>query len=141
MSEHLHDYPVTIEIPVAWGEMDAFRHVNNTVYFRYFESVRMVYFERIGLLDILCETGVGPILATTRCDFKFPLTYPDRVDVGTRVSEIGEDRFTMMYHVFSQQAGRTAARGEGVIVSYDYGAGGKCPLPDAARERIRALQE
>ena len=39
-------YPVVIEIPVAWGEMDAFQHLNNIVYFRYFESARIAYFER-----------------------------------------------------------------------------------------------
>ena len=45
MSPVLEGYQVTIDVNVAWGEMDAFEHVNNVVYFRYFESVRMAYFE------------------------------------------------------------------------------------------------
>ncbi len=50
MQEILKHYSVIIETPVAWGEMDAFQHVNNIVYFRYFESVRIAYFEKIGYL-------------------------------------------------------------------------------------------
>ncbi|HEY5596956.1 MAG TPA: acyl-CoA thioesterase, partial [Candidatus Bipolaricaulota bacterium] len=75
-----------IELPVAWGEMDAFGHVNNIYYFRYFESGRLDYFARIGYLDYVKHTGLGPILASTQCTFRKPLVYPDTVSVGTRVS-------------------------------------------------------
>ena len=51
MSETLGRWPVTLEIPVQWGEMDAFGHVNNVVYLRWFESVRIAYFERCGVLE------------------------------------------------------------------------------------------
>src|SRR5262245_20383692 len=78
------EFPVVIEIPIAWGEMDAMQHVNNIVYFRYVESARMAYFERIGFLEHQRVTGVGPILAWTNCRFRRPLTYPDTVRVGTR---------------------------------------------------------
>ena len=87
MREQLDGYPVVIDVPVAWGEMDAFRHVNNIVYFRYFESARMECFLRIGLVDLLERTGVGPILASTSCRFRFPLTYPDAVAIGTRIDD------------------------------------------------------
>ena len=96
MSELLAEFPVIIEIPVAWGEMDAFQHVNNIVYFRYFESGRIAYLERTGLMAAMTEHGVGPILASASCKFKFPLTYPDRVLVGVRVGDIGADRFAML---------------------------------------------
>jgi len=43
----MSDYPVVVDIPVAWGEMDAYGHLNNIVYFRYFETARMAYFERL----------------------------------------------------------------------------------------------
>ncbi|HEX6622399.1 MAG TPA: acyl-CoA thioesterase, partial [Pyrinomonadaceae bacterium] len=101
MRELLEAYPVVIETPVAWGEMDSFQHVNNIVYFRYFESARMAYFERVGFWAYMDETGVGPILASTRCKFILPLTYPDTVSIGARVSEIEDDRFTMSYAVVS----------------------------------------
>ena len=61
----LDDYPVVIELPVVWGEMDAFSHVNNIIYFRYFESARLAYVEQTGLLEYMDKTGIGPILAHT----------------------------------------------------------------------------
>jgi len=141
MKQLLEDYPVVIEIPVAWGEMDAFQHVNNVVYFRYLESARIAYFQELGLMEVMERTGIGPILASVQCRFKIPLTYPDTVSVGIRISEMGKDRFTMEYVVVSQRLERIAAVGEGVIVSFDYRKGEKAPLPAEVRERILALEE
>jgi acyl-CoA thioester hydrolase len=138
--ELLKTYPVVIEFPVAWGEMDALRHVNNIVYFRYFESARMAYFTRLDIWDYMNETGIGPILGSTACKFKLPLTYPDTVSVGTRISEIEADRFVMKYVVVSHNHAKTAAEGEGLVVSYDYRALRKAPLPDEIKRRIEALE-
>jgi acyl-CoA thioester hydrolase len=140
MSELLAGFPVTIEIPVAWGEMDAFQHVNNIVYFRYFESGRIAYLEQMGMMEAMAAHGVGPILASASCKFKFPLTYPDRVLVGVRVGEIGEDRFVMHYRIVSTRHHRIAAEGEGVIVSYDYQNQRKAVLPAAVRARIEEIE-
>ena len=51
MDEPLAGYPVVIELPVVWGEMDSYRHVNNVVYFRYFKSARLEYFRRLDWFD------------------------------------------------------------------------------------------
>jgi acyl-CoA thioester hydrolase len=59
MQDLLKNYPVVIEIPIAWGDMDAFQHVNNIVYFRYFESARIAYFEKLNLNDQMIQTGIG----------------------------------------------------------------------------------
>jgi acyl-CoA thioester hydrolase len=136
----LADFPVRIEIPVAWGEMDAFGHVNNTVYLRYFESARIAYFEKLGTMETMAATGIGPILAETRCRFKLPLTYPDTVTAGARIAEISADRFLMHYRVVSHRHGKVAADGDGRIVSYNYKAGAKAPLPEVIVARIRELE-
>ena len=140
MEELLAGYPVVIQLPVAWGDMDAMQHVNNTVYFRYFESGRIAYFERLELMDQMKETGVGPILASASCRFKFPLTYPDTISVGVRVTDMGEDRFTMAFRVVSHRHQRVAAEGDGLIVTYDYRAGRKTLVPQEVRARIQALE-
>ena len=140
MDELLKTFPVLIEIPVAWGEMDSLRHVNNIVYFRYFESARMAYFQRLDIWNYMNETGIGPILASTSCKFKIPLTYPDTVSVGTKISVVEKDRFVMKYVVVSHTHAKLAAEGEGLVVSYDYRALKKAPLPDEIRERIRILE-
>ena len=84
MKELISDYPVSIEIPIAWGDMDAFTHVNNVVYFKHFESVRIAYFEKLSFMQFKDQTGIGPILASTQCTYKIPLTYPDIVTAGAR---------------------------------------------------------
>jgi acyl-CoA thioester hydrolase len=140
LEDLLAGFPVIIETPVAWGEMDSLLHVNNTVYFRYFESARMTYFERIGFWDHMNETGIGPILASTSCRFKLPLTYPDAVLIGAAVPAVDDDRFTMRYAVASRRHRRIAAEGEGLIVAYDYRQLRKAPLPAEIRERIHELE-
>src|SRR3954469_5989839 len=91
--------PVVVELPVVWGEMDSYRHVNNAVYFRYFESARLEYFRRLDWFVYEQQTGVGPLLAATSARFRKPLTYPDTIWVAARVSQVQEDRFTMDYRL------------------------------------------
>src|SRR6476620_1916083 len=98
-SDLLADYPVVIELPVVWGEMDSYRHVNNAVYFRYFESARLEYFRRLGWFEFEEQTGIGPILAATSARFRRPLTFPDPIWVAARVPAVEGDRFTMEYRL------------------------------------------
>lgn len=140
MENLLKHCPVVIETPLVWGEMDAFQHLNNTAYFRYFESARIAYFERLKLLEYMEATGVGPILASTSCRFKIPLTYPDNVSVGARVSKIEDDRFTMEYYVVSHKHQNIAAEGIGLIVSFNYKENKKALLPSELKQRIEELE-
>ena len=140
MNTVLERCPVVIETPVAWGQMDAFRHLNNTAYFSFFESGRIAYFEKLDLLEFMEATGVGPILASTSCRFKIPLTYPDTVSVGSRVSEMEDDRFMMEYYVVSHKHQRVAAEGTGLIVCFDYKENKKAPVPPEIKRRIEALE-
>src|SRR5712691_11634259 len=96
---------VTVEIPVAWGDMDAFGHVNNTIYFKWFESARIAYFEKIGLNERMRRAHRGPILARTSCDFEKPLTFPDTVRASARVVRLGTTSFLMEYRVTSANHG------------------------------------
>jgi acyl-CoA thioester hydrolase len=140
MDDPLAGYPVVVEIPIAWGDMDYFRHVNNIVFFRYFESARIEYLERIYFRELAEDDPVGPILASTGCRFRRPLTWPDTVAVGARVVEVGEDRFSMAYRLVSRKSGEVAAEGDGVLVSFDYAARKKVPLPERVRRAIEMLE-
>jgi acyl-CoA thioester hydrolase len=141
MSHPLQDYPVVIEFPVAWGEMDAMQHVNNIVYFRYFESARIAYFEKMDLIGYMTETGIGPILATTSCRFRIPLSYPDQVRIGAKVVSIEQDRFVMHYLVVSAKHRKAAAEGDGVIVTFNYRENKKVAVPEVVRQRILDLEK
>ncbi|MBN2224437.1 MAG: acyl-CoA thioesterase [Deltaproteobacteria bacterium] len=139
MTDKLEDYPVVVTIPVAWGEMDALGHVNNIVYFRYFETARMRYLERAGLIDIMKQIGIGPILARTCCTYRVPIYYPDTLTVGTRVSTIGNTHFNMDYLIVSERHG-AAAEGDCVVVTFDYRAKGKASVPEAVIRAIEGLE-
>lgn len=136
MGDILKTFPVTVEIPVAWGEMDAFQHVNNIVYFRYFESARIAYFGKLNMIEYMDRTGIGPILSSIQCRFRAPLTYPDTITAGTRVSQIEEDRFTMDHIVFSHRLRKVVAEGDGLIVYYNYRERKKTHIPKELRQRI-----
>lgn len=139
MENLLAEYPVIVESPVIWGDMDAYEHVNNTVYFRYFESARIAFFDQLKFKEVKDETGIGPILASTQCRFRIPLTYPDTVSIGARVTDVEDDRFTMHYRVVSHQHKKVAAEGEGLLIAYDYKALTKAALPEIIYQRIQKL--
>jgi acyl-CoA thioester hydrolase len=136
---HLADFSIVIRVPVAWGEMDAFGHVNNIVYFRYFESARIAYLDAIGFRGNTPD-AIGPILASTQCRFRRPLAYPDTVRIGARTVDVADDRFSMEYRIVSDTHGEIVADGSGVIVAYDYGNARKAGLPDPVRARIGQVE-
>lgn len=140
MPQLLSDFPIVVQFPVAWGEMDALGHVNNIVYFRYFEGARVAYLTKINFIHPGQNVGIAAILASTRCDFRKALTYPDTVSIGARVIEIGDDRFTMEYRLVSQHLQRVAAEGSGVVVAFDYREKRKAALPETIRQNIATIE-
>jgi acyl-CoA thioester hydrolase len=119
-SPPLPDYAVTIEVPILWGDQDAFGHVNNTVPIRWFETARIVCLERCGMLALMRASGVGPILAAVSCNFRLQLHYPDTVHVGVRISRVGGSSFTMEHAVYSVGQQAIAADGNSTLVVFDY---------------------
>ena len=140
MADELAGFPVVVEQFVAWGDMDSFSHVNNTVYFRYFENARLEYFRRLDWDSIQEATGVGPILHSTQARFRLPLTYPDTIRIGARAREFGTDRFVLEHRIWSQRLDAIVTEGTGTVVSFDYVRNQKVPIPDELRRRIDALE-
>lgn len=136
----LAGYPIVVPIPVQWGELDAYGHVSNVVFFSYFESARMLYLERCGFLESYDRDKIGVILHSTSCRFRRPLFYPDTALVGARVADLAEDRFTMAYEIVSEQAAAPAAEGSASVVSYDYTAHQVVPIPQDVRAAIQRLE-
>ncbi len=140
MDKFLTDYPVVVDDIVRWGDMDAFGHVNNTVYFRYFEQARIGYFDKIAVMSYMQEHAIGPILAETRCRFKAPLTFPDAIKIGARISELTEHKMVMEYAVWSEQLKRVVAEGDGLIVFVNYHKHKKMPVPQVILDKSAVLQ-
>lgn len=99
----------------------------------------MHYLEHIGVLRSHSEQGKGVILASTTCDFKKPITWPQRLTVRTGTSKVGDTSFTMDYLITDEQ-GATVATGSSVQVMYDYRRSNKIRVPDEVRQAIQQLQ-
>lgn len=136
----LTGYSVIIEFPIAWGDMDAFQHVNNVQYFRYFESARIAYFQKLNALEFMQASHIGPILKDAYTKFRFPLTYPDTISVGIRIVDLQADRFKMEYKIISQQHRVVAAEGYGWVVYYDYAQNAKANIPEKLVRLIQTLE-
>src|SRR5262245_23810913 len=141
MLDALSESKVVIDQPVAWGDMDSFAHVNNVVYFRYFENARIEYFRRVGWWDYMAETGIGPIVASTQARFRRPVAYPDTLRAGAKVVSFASDRVTFRHVLVSRLTGELVTEGEAVIVSFDYRGGAKVDMPPELRRRIEDLEQ
>lgn len=134
-------YPVIVPIAVQWGEMDAFGHVNNAVYFRWQETARIAYFAQMDVLDRSGKDGgIGPVLAHTSCRFILPVAHPDTVFVGAKVTDVGEYSITMEYATVGDMANKLAASGDALVVPFDFAGRRKALVPDAWRTAIARVE-
>ncbi len=140
MHDALGRYPVSVSIPVAWGEMDAFQHVNNVAYARWIETGRIAYFERIGFLEHMKTEGIGPILARLTIDYRRPVTFPDTVRVEITTTKIGRTSFTLAYRIRSEAQQAEVVTAEDVIVVMDYRASRTVPVDEPRRAAITSLE-
>jgi acyl-CoA thioester hydrolase len=123
-------------IPIRWGDMDAMGHVNNTVYFRYFETVRIAWFEQIGCMSD--PRGEGPVIVNAFCNFIKQLEYPGEVWARHYVANPGRSSFdTYMTLERTDDPGVVYASGGATAVWVDFPRQKSAPLP----ERLRALIE
>ena len=128
------DFKHFLEIPIRWGDMDAFGHVNNVQYLRYLESGRVAYFE-----DVLQTALISPktvILADIQCAFRQQLHYPAIVEVASRVSRIGNSSMQRICAVYRKEEDVPVATAKEVVVWYDYEE--RCPktIPQSVRQAV-----
>ncbi|MFO0978717.1 MAG: thioesterase family protein [Planctomycetaceae bacterium] len=120
-------------LPVQWGDQDAFGHVNNVVYFRWFESARIDLLNACPSGVTMAGEGLGPILASIQCDYKKQLRFPDVISIGSRVTRIGRSSVDLGHSIISHQQGQVIAEGRCVIVVFDYTNQRVTRIPDDLR--------
>jgi acyl-CoA thioester hydrolase len=124
-----------VVIPVRWGDMDAMGHVNNTLYFRYMEVVRLDWIFKVGGSTDL--SGQGPVIVNAFCNFLRQLTFPGDARVTMYVAEPGRSSFET-YHTIERtdEPGVIYAEGGARTVWTDYAAKKSAPLPDWFRQQL-----
>ena len=140
------NWPVKTELPIQWGDMDAFSHVNNVIYIRWFETARIELFIKlwggngINLQEILDGDGVGPILANFNINYHLPLLYPDIVHINTRISKVGNSSFGVSHQLFSKNnRNKIIASADSVVVMYNYQKGEKFLLKDDQIKKLKGF--
>jgi acyl-CoA thioester hydrolase len=125
-------------IPIRWGDMDAMGHVNNTVYFRYLETIRLEWFRSFG-----CQpdpSGIGPVIINAFCSFIRQLEYPGDVLARHYIGDVGRSSFdTFVTLERADLPGVVHATGGATIVWTDFRAQKSVPVPDEVRALIAAL--
>ena len=129
-------WPVQVEMPVQWGEMDSLGHVNNSRYFTWFETARIALFEEIGLTNRGTNLTRGPILAHIECTFRQSVHFPSVVTCASGVRSIGNTSFVLGHAVLLGD--KVMAEGDGVIVLVDYTTGAKVPVSGEMRALLEA---
>ena len=134
-------YPVSTEIKVKRGEMDAFQHLNNTVYIRYIEDGRIDLFEKLGMSKNMKNLNIGAILASIQCDYLAPVTYPDTLIVFSTATQTGAKKIELEHKLWSTRQNRLVAKSTGVGVYYNFKISKSCTIPDSVVAQLAELKE
>lgn len=133
--EHVH----TEVIALRWRDQDEQHHVNNSVYFTYFEQTRIAWWESTDVLA-LRGANVGPVLVTAEASFLRPITYPDTLEIKLYRGDIGRSSYMLHYEVYSQEKPNVLlAEGSTKIVWIDYTEGKSVPLPYDVQKELSSL--
>ena len=132
------EFKVWLTVPVRWGDMDAFGHVNNAAYFTYCESARIRYFETIGLETDRLQSE-GPAVVSATCNFRRQVRHPATLKVGARVTKIGKSSFTLEYGLYLEETEELVADGVSIAVWMDYVNGRSKALPEIHRSSMQQL--
>ena len=121
-----------------WADNDAYGHVNNTVFYQWFDSAVNGWLIDAGLLDIEKGDPIG-LVVETRCSYFAPLSFPELVEVGLAVAEIGRSSVRYRVGIFPAGGVETAAHGEFVHVYVDRATRRPVPVPAEWRAKLAEL--
>jgi acyl-CoA thioester hydrolase len=137
-AERRGDYPHFLAIPTRWMDNDVYGHVNNVVYYSYFDTVINEYLIRAGGLDIHAGSVVGYAVEST-CRFHRPLSFPEAIDAGLRVGHLGNSSVRYEIGLFRQGEIEAAATGHFVHVFVDRKTEKPTSIPAGIRDCLVKL--
>ncbi|MFQ5594637.1 MAG: acyl-CoA thioesterase [Anaerolineae bacterium] len=127
-----------VPVEVRFRDLDPLGHVNNAVFMTYLEAARIKY--RLNLMETASLDRLGLILAEMTCTYRSPAYFGEVLEVGVRVSEIGNKSFVMQYRIEERETRRLVATARSVQVAYDYETQQTIPLSTRFVERAEALE-
>lgn len=127
-----------VPVEVRFRDLDSLGHVNNAVFITYLETARIKY--RLNLMEAASLEDLDLILAEITCSYRSPAYYGEILEVGARVTEIGNKSFVMEYRIEERETRRLVATGRSIQVAYDYDTQQTVPVPAEFVERVEALE-
>lgn len=124
-------FPFPLIQQVAWGEMDAFNHINNVIYFRYFETGRVEFFNKTNLWQTYIDEQIRIVVGKLECNYVREITHPSEIEISVGIKKIGNSSLTV--HHIVKCNGEIAAHGEGIIVATNPQTGKSTPWTDKLR--------
>lgn len=124
-------------VEVRYGDLDPQGHVNNAKYLTYFEQARIAYWIEMGFFtrdQSFMEIGV--ILADVHITYFEPVYFGQNIKVGVHVAKLGNKSMTWEQNILDADSGKELAKGEVVVVAYDYKQGKTIPIPQEWRDKI-----
>ena len=132
------DFKTWREVSTRWGDNDVYGHVNNIVYYEWFDTAVNAWLIGQGLLDVENGDPIG-LVAETRCSYASPLAFPEAVDVGLAVAALGRSSIRYRIGIFAKDSDTTAAQGEFVHVVVDRQSRRPVAIPDEWRIKLEAI--
>lgn len=135
----MEGYNTELKLRIDWSEMDLFGHVNNVSFFKYIQAARVNYWDKIDLNRMHANQNIGPILASTGCQFKKPLFFPGNITIKSRVEFIKNTSFSLQ-HILLNDTNEIAAEAEDIIVIYDFNKNEKAGIPGFLKVTIEKTE-
>ncbi|WP_250513538.1 thioesterase family protein [Caballeronia sp. INDeC2] len=132
------DYAHFLAISTRWSDNDVYGHINNVVYYSYFDTVVNEYLLRAGVLDFSEGETIG-LVVETRCNFFAPVVFPEPIEAGLRVEKLGNTSVRYEVAIFVQGSDTAAAQGHFVHVYVDRVTRRPVPLPAPLVDALKPL--
>ena len=131
-------YPAFVPVPTRWNDNDVYGHVNNVVYYTFFDTAVNRWLIDAGLLDIEAAETIG-LVVRSECDYFEPVAFPHAVEVGVAVERLGTSSVTYQLGVFAEGEPGARASGRFTHVYVDRESRRPRPLPDRWRTLLQPL--
>jgi acyl-CoA thioester hydrolase len=132
------EFKVWRKVTTRWADNDAYGHVNNTVYYEWFDSAVNAWMIEQGMLEIASGDPIA-LVVETRCTYAAPLTFPETVEIGLAVAQLGRSSIRYRIGVFAEGGDAAAAEGEFVHVVVDRSTRRPVQIPGDWREKLEAI--
>lgn len=137
---HRADYRLFVPVTTRWHDNDVYGHVNNVIYYAWFDTAVNRFLIDNGLLDIAASQAIG-LMVESGCRYHRSISYPDEVTIGLRVGRLGTSSVRYELAAFRAAEDTASADAHLVHVFVDRATQRPVPIPPAARERLAALHD